>query len=153
MALDNMFEPDTIYVIKRFVTWYRALVFPLGNEPGEHVSDARASLVAELHGRLHQSVLIGRSRVVCVAMFALILAIHPIYMDPNFGRVFYASMADLSHISKDMLSEDCVVWLALILAPMRPFCCIKFKDRPNLLHLVVAHQKRSALWADVRTRV
>lgn len=154
MAVENMFEPDTIYVIERFVRWYNAHAsMSSENRTGRYTADVRASLLAELHGLLRQNVLTGRARVISLAMFALALAIDHIYLDARYGGVFSGDMIDFSYVSKDMLSEDCVIWLALILAPMHIDFFMQSNDRWNLLHLVVVHQKRSAQWSDVRTRL
>lgn len=134
MALDNMLEPGTVHVIPRFVSWYNTHPSTTPeNEPAENVSETRASPLAELGGKLGKTDLAGRSRAVCTGMLAITLSVHSIYLDPSISTVFSGSMTDFSYVGKDMLSEDCILWLALILAPMHTFFFVQSKDRWNPL--------------------
>ena len=154
MTLNNMLEPGTIQIIPRFLNWYEThMSMAPKHEPADSESAIRASLLAELGGKLGQTDLTGRSRALCTAMLGITLSRHPVYLDPRMSSMFSGSMTDFSYVSKQMMSEDCILWLALIFAAMHTIFFVQPKDQWILLRSVVVHQKRSALWADVCARL
>ncbi|KAK5047445.1 hypothetical protein LTR84_006541 [Exophiala bonariae] len=154
MQLGNMLEPESINSIGRFLAWYNTytMMSSADRRTGKIAGD-RTSLIFELHQLLSRGILGARSRVVCLAMFALTLMVHPIFTGPGFVGTFSGDMTDFSYISTHMLSEDHVIWLALVLAPMHTMFFIQSEDRCKLLHMVAAHQQRSTSWTDVLNKV
>ena len=154
MQLDNMLEPESINSVNRFLAWYNAytMLSAADKRTGKIAGD-RTSLVFELHHLLSRGVLGARSRVVCLGMFALTLMVHPTFTGPGFIGTFSGDLIEFSCISTHMLSEDSVIWLALVLAPMHTFFFLQPGDSWKLLHMVATHQKRLMPWTDVLNKV
>jgi hypothetical protein len=154
MRLNNMLEPESINSIEHFLTWYNAytMISAADRRTGKIAGD-RTSLLFELHRLLSHGALSARSRVVCLAMLALTLMIHPIFTGPGFVGIFSGDMTDFSYIGTQMLSEDYVLWLALVLAPMHTVFFIQSEDKCKLLHMVATYQQGSASWTDVLNKV